>query len=1005
MEQRHQSRDGAERLKQVLGAVGMGTFVWRIDDGGIEADARMREMFGLAPGAELTAEAMRAQVHPTHRDRHAQAVAAALDPARNGGLHEELRLVDDDGGERWLALHGLVEFAGSPRRAVQMLGVAIDISAQKSSEAHARESEAREAFLLELSDALRPLSDPVEIQAAATRVLGERLSVTRALYLEVESDPDSEYYVIRKDFFQPGLTSFVGRHRAADIGTSLLGELRAGRTLIVPDVAAETRLTEHERHTRAASGIQSYVAVPLVKHDRYVGCIAVFMAKPHAWSGDEIALIEETGARTWAAVERGKAEDALRASEARLATELGDTRVLQDFSAELIQQDGVDALYEKLVDAAMAIARADFASLQMLRAGADGNELLLLRSRGFDAEATAFFRSVDEFSATSCGHALRLRNRYVVPDVEQHDYSEHPELLATYRRLGIRAIQTTPLVSRGGNLVGMLSTHWRKPHVPTDSELNLFDILMRQAADLIDHRCNEAALRENEERLRMIADNMAQLAWTCDRPGDVTWYNKRWYEYTGLTFEQSRGWGWMQVVHPDHLDRVTAHIQRSGASGEAWEDTFPLRRHDGEYRWFLAQVVPIRDASGAIVRWFGTNTDISAQRAAEQALQDADRRKDEFLAMLAHELRNPLAPVRNALEILKLNGTSQHAVESAAAVLDRQVRQMSRLIDDLLDVSRITRGKISLRVKRIELNPIIADASEAARPLCDNRDLHLTLTVPAKPVYVDADPARLTQVVGNLLNNACKFTERGGSIRLLVEEAAGEVTIRVQDTGIGIAPDQLSRVFDLFTQIDTSLERSQTGLGIGLTLVRNLVELHGGSVEARSEGLSRGSEFVVRLPVASAPLKPLPAKPPAPAQATLRRRFLVVDDNADAATSLEQYLHLFGHDVTVAFDGMEAVAAARESMPDIILLDVGLPRLNGYEAARRIRALPGGAGPAIVAVTGWGQEEDRRESASAGFDAHLVKPVDPAALLDMLDDLEKRRNEAPQRMHHAARPA
>jgi PAS domain S-box-containing protein len=498
-------------------------------------------------------------------------------------------------------------------------------------------------------------------------------------------------------------------------------------------------------------------------------------------------------------------------------------------------------------------------------------------------------------------------------------------------------------------------------------------------------RASEERLRESERRFRMVADNIAQLAWTCDKLGNVTWYNQRWLDYTGLNHEAMEGWEWSKVQHPDHLDRVVARVKRSAETGEPWEDTFPLRGKDSEYRWFLSRAVPIRDAAGNIIRWFGTNTDITEQRQAEAALKEADHRKNEFLAMLAHELRNPLAPIHNAVQVLRLTGGNGEAVASASAMMERQVGQMVRLVDDLLDLSRISRGKIELRRVRVELASAVHHAVEAARPLVQSMEHDLTVILPPTPIYLHADPTRLAQVIGNLLNNACKFTNKGGHISLTVEQVDSQAIVRVRDPGIGIAADQLPRIFDMFMQIDTSLERSVSGLGLGLTLVKNLVEMHNGTVEVNSDGIGKGTEFVVRLPIMAGATKPSPPEPPtSESSRTTARRILVVDDNRDSAESLAMLLKLTKNDTHTAYDGLEAVEAAATWKPDVILFDIGLPKLNGYEACRRIREQPWGRGMIMVALTGWCQQEDRQRSSEAGFDGHLVKPVDLAALTQLL---------------------
>jgi PAS domain S-box-containing protein len=376
-------------------------------------------------------------------------------------------------------------------------------------------------------------------------------------------------------------------------------------------------------------------------------------------------------------------------------------------------------------------------------------------------------------------------------------------------------------------------------------------------------------------------------------------------------------------------------------------------------------------------------------------LREADRRKDEFLATLAHELRNPLAPIRNAVELMRLSNGEAALRDEARSMMERQVAQLVRLVDDLLDISRITRGKLRLRREPVELTTMVRGAVEAARPCIDAQGHRLSVTLPPGPTHLDADPTRLSQVLSNLLTNAAKYTERGGHIGLAAEREGGDVVVSVRDTGIGIAAEHLAHIFEMFSQVDPALERSQGGLGIGLALVRGLVELHGGSVEARSGGPGRGSEFTVRLPIVEVPAqarrepggdgKGCPAGP--------KCRILVVDDNGDAARSLAKVLKILGHDVQTAHDGLEAVQAAATLRPDLVLLDLGMPRMNGYEAARHIRQQPWGRGIFIVALTGWGQDDDRRRSHEAGFDRHLVKPIEPAALAALLESVALRNAE------------
>jgi signal transduction histidine kinase len=387
----------------------------------------------------------------------------------------------------------------------------------------------------------------------------------------------------------------------------------------------------------------------------------------------------------------------------------------------------------------------------------------------------------------------------------------------------------------------------------------------------------------------------------------------------------------------------------------------------------------------------------NALLASEAHLRDADRRKDEFLATLAHELHNPLAPVRNAVALLKLKGLPTPELQWASEVIERQVQAMTRLIDDVMDVSRINKGKTELRLERVPLARVLEDAIETTRMLIDEQGQELAPVIVKPHLVVDADAARLSQVFMNLLNNAAKYMDDGGRIEIGIREepamsgeaTAAYVVVSVRDTGIGLPADRLESVFEMFSQVETALSRSRGGLGIGLTLTRRLAEMHGGTVRARSKGVGQGSEFEVRLPLevaraqAPVPQAGLPAAQPvpsSPAQASASLRILVADDNVDAASTLAMFLELMGHVVQYVGDGEAAVQAAASFKPDVTLLDIGMPKLNGYEVCRQIREQPGGQAIFVVAVTGWGQPEDRRTSQRAGFDQHLVKPVEPAAL-------------------------
>jgi two-component system CheB/CheR fusion protein len=556
--------------------------------------------------------------------------------------------------------------------------------------------------------------------------------------------------------------------------------------------------------------------------------------------------------------------------------------------------------------------------------------------------------------------------------------------------------------------------------------------LLCVSRDVTEQRDAEEALRASEQQFRFLADSIPQLVWTATPEGRLAFANRRWYEFTGVA-PGHEAYAWREICHPDDLQATADAWERAVRTGDAYTREHRIRRLDGEYRWLLSRAYAQKDADGAVVQWFGTATDITDLKQAQGALEEADRRKDEFLAMLAHELRNPLAPIRNALEILRLTGSQRAELVAARDLIERQVQHMVRLVDDLLDVSRVSRGKITLQKEPVDLAAAVRQAVEMSQPLIDSRRHELTVALPGEPVPVEGDFTRLAQVALNLLNNAAKYTDPGGRIWLSVEKAlsgpprprfGGEgsgvrgpeaqpqaepltpdssppstgargewAVLRIRDTGRGVDPAALRSLFDLFYQVDRTIDRSDGGLGIGLSLVKNLVQLHGGTVEAHSAGRGRGSEFIVRLPClppeaadqAGAPAA-APARPPRGA------RVLVVDDNRDSADSMALMLRLEGHQVETAYDGKRAVEAALEGRPEVVLLDIGLPGLDGYQACEAMRS-GGLADTLIVAMTGYGQEEDRRRSYEAGFDSHHVKPVD----VRLIRELVARQAEVRQR--------
>jgi PAS domain S-box-containing protein len=507
-------------------------------------------------------------------------------------------------------------------------------------------------------------------------------------------------------------------------------------------------------------------------------------------------------------------------------------------------------------------------------------------------------------------------------------------------------------------------------------------------------RAARTAIEESERQYRFLAESMQHMVWTADADGNTDYVNRVISQYAGVPAESLYGEGWAQIVHPDDRAFVYARWRDSVATGEPFDVENRVRAADGDYRWFLSRGVPMRDRQGSVIKWFGSCTDIEdLKHAAEERArllsdaQAASRAKDEFLAMLGHELRNPLAPILTALQLMNLRGENRSKKERT--IIERQVKHMVRLVDDLLDVSRITHGKIRLGRERIELIQAVNKAIEMASPLLEERSHKLTVSVARNGLCVDADPVRLAQVVSNLLTNAARYTPAHGEISIIGAHEQGGITVRVRDNGQGIPPHLLPHVFETFIRGDRSLEHPQGGLGLGLTIVRSLIDLHGGRVSARSEGVGRGSEFVVWLPAPGELCEAAPRSARATARcgASAAKHVLVVDDNVDAAELLAATLECMGYVPRVSHDGAAALHAVESFDPDIALLDIGLPVMDGYELARRLRQKKKISRVPMIAVTGYGQESDRERSRAAGFAGHLVKPVDIDALQSMMERL------------------
>ena len=598
--------------------------------------------------------------------------------------------------------------------------------------------------------------------------------------------------------------------------------------------------------------------------------------------------------------------------------------------------------------------------------------------------------------------ALSMASQTLVISDVANDPQTAP-FIDNYGAVGIRALVDVPCLQEGRWVALLVVTsqavrHWRP------DEVSLLQEVVARLWPAIGHARAVQDLHESEDRFRALADNIAQLAWMTDATGWIFWYNQRWFDYTGTTLEEMQGWGWHQVHHPEHVDRVVAKFRHCMETGEPWEDTFPLRGTDGSYRWFLSRAVPIRDSQGNVLRWCGTNTDITdrlnaeaererllaLEKAARAEAERANRVKDEFLAVLSHELRTPLNPIMGWAKLLRSNCLTPEKQRYALETIERNAKLQTQLIEDLLDVSGILQGKVSLNIVPVDLAGAIGSAIETVRLSAEVKSIQISTEFALDVGSVLGDAGRLQQVVWNLLSNAVKFTSPGGKIAVKLVSLDTDAQITVTDTGKGIEPDFLPYVFDYFRQADSTFTRKFGGLGLGLAIVRHLVELHGGTVKSDSPGEGQGATFTVRIPL-------MPVQPPtSPAETAPESSFnlsgirvLAVDDDADARDLVVFLLEDCGATVTAVSNADDALAVLIQSVPDVLLSDIGMPDTDGYMLLQQVRALPpeqGGLVPAI-ALTAYAGEIDYQQALAAGFQRHLSKPLDPDKLVQAMLDL------------------
>jgi len=804
---------------------------------------------------------------------------------------------------------------------------------------------ARYRFIAGLDDAIRLLTDPGEIAHTAARLLGEHLGADRCAYAYVSEDEGS--FTLTGNYTR-GVPSIVGRYELAAFGAEFVRLNRLGQAYVVEDTELDARVGDVLQAYRD-TGIRAVISVPVIKGDRWVAGMALHQGVPRRWQEHEVRLLETVANRCWESIERSRIAIELRAAEERVRGSHDYLRLLIDCTEEgfySVDREGVTIM-------------CNTAFLKML---------------GFRHEEEAIGRKLHDV----IHHSHPDGSHYCVDDCPIYRAAQfgEPALVEDemFFRLdgsGFPVEYRARPVWRDGQLQGAVCTF----------------------VDLTERRRTEQALRESEAHLQSLLGQTAAGICEVDLEGRILQINDRYCQIVGRTREELLSMRMQELTHPEDLPRNIPLFKRTVATGEPFEIEKRYVRPDASIVWVNNTVslirVPGEHASSSML---AVCIDVTKRKRAEEALRDADRRKDEFLAMLAHELRNPMAPIRAAADLLETRDLPPEQRRRTSQIIARQVKHMTGLVDDLLDVSRVTRGLVELQKTRLDIKQVIADAIEQTRPLIEAKRHRLVVELACDAAQVLGDHKRLVQVLSNLLNNAAKYTPAGGRVAVTMGATDGQVVLEVADNGIGIALALQERIFDLFTQADRSADRSQGGLGIGLALVRSLVELHGGSVACRSEGEGQGSRFIVTLPRAA--VKDAPALVEDEGQVTapsIRRRILVVDDNVDAAQMLGMCLEAAGHEVMIEYAPLPALERARLVQPEICILDIGLPEVDGNELARRLRAQPETSGATLIALTGYGQEQDRRNAIAAGFDHHLVKPVAAPELLALVAQARRER--------------
>lgn len=801
-------------------------------------------------------------------------------------------------------------------------------------------AEKLQSFRLEVTEAIRTLSDPTQIANVAIGLLGKFTQASRVLYVDI--DAAKRTFDTTYDWTDGTVSSLIGfKGNLDDFGKGLIEEAYSGRTSAINDVRSDPRTCAGADGFDSIE-IQALVNIPLIKEGRFVATFSIQRSSAYEWTSTDIEIAEEIAQFTWAAVERAKTQQALQAQIREEANRL-------------------KTLFESSPSPIAVVSGKDYV---------------------FELANPAYYQLV--------GHRDILGKPVweALPEVAGQGFEE---LLDKVTKTGEpfigRGIKLSVQREANGPLTDAYIDLLFQPLFAADGSVRT---IFFQGHDVTQTYLAQAALRESQERLREGMDAARMVVWDWTLSSGSVKFSENVQEILGGTWNTVEAT--FSSIHPDDLEKVrTAHLQATPENSRYALEFRLIRPDNGRTLWLENRNVVIFDSQAKPVLIKGTTLDLTERKQAEEELRNAAKERDNFLAMLAHELRNPLAPISAAAELMKMVRLTPENLKATSDIIVRQVQHMTGLIDDLLDVSRVTRGLITLEKQDIDIKQVVTEAVEQARRLIESRRHYLSVHIGPESAYVLGDKKRLVQVVANLLTNAAKYTPDGGGIAIRMDVHQDVIVLCIIDNGIGMAPELLPKVFELFAQAERSADRNQGGLGIGLALVKSLVELHGGSVAGHSEGPGKGSQFTVRLPrhIKSDRHFLQRTNDEEVPNASTSLQVMVVDDNQDAATMLAMFLESLGHQVRVGHDPRKALTLAEQTSFDACLLDIGLPEMDGNELARRLRKIPGTQKSMFIAITGYGQQFDRETALAAGFDQYLVKPAAPSKVASLLERIKK----------------